>query len=197
VSAITEEKAGSADPNAMKPDDWICQECGDHQFAKNLACRKCGVPKPKTSTNHIVAKKGDWICPGCQDVQFERNMMCRRCSTPRPGMMPGAMMMGGNKMGCMVPNMMGGMGNMGCMGGMGNMGGMGCRGGCGMTPMIGCGGMVASNKVVFKEGDWICPNPECQDVQFERNVICRKCGTAKPDGTGSRGRSRSPTRLAM
>merc|ERR1719336_1415686 len=30
----------------MKPGDWICQGCGDHQFAKNGNCRKCGAPRP-------------------------------------------------------------------------------------------------------------------------------------------------------
>lgn len=27
-------------------DDWFCQACGDHQFAKNAICRNCGQPKP-------------------------------------------------------------------------------------------------------------------------------------------------------
>ena len=26
--------------------DWKCPSCGDHQFAKNTMCRKCGEPKP-------------------------------------------------------------------------------------------------------------------------------------------------------
>jgi len=26
--------------------DWICAECGDHQFARNYTCRNCGVMKP-------------------------------------------------------------------------------------------------------------------------------------------------------
>ena len=25
-----------------KPGDWFCQQCGDHQFAKNTRCRACG-----------------------------------------------------------------------------------------------------------------------------------------------------------
>merc|ERR1711957_216374 len=29
----------------MKPGDWNCAKCGDHNFAKNVACRKCGAPK--------------------------------------------------------------------------------------------------------------------------------------------------------
>jgi len=30
----------------LPPGDWICQNCGDHQFARNVTCRSCGAPKP-------------------------------------------------------------------------------------------------------------------------------------------------------
>merc|ERR1719277_179285 len=45
---------------------------------------------------------------------------------------------------------------------------------------------VSTNKQVARPGDWICPNPQCQDVQFERNDTCRKCGTAKPRVSSNR-----------
>merc|ERR1712096_464415 len=25
----------------MRPGDWVCPTCGDHQFARNTECRKC------------------------------------------------------------------------------------------------------------------------------------------------------------
>merc|ERR1719284_25258 len=28
------------------PGDWACPSCGDHQFARNTECRKCGTPNP-------------------------------------------------------------------------------------------------------------------------------------------------------
>lgn len=28
------------------PGDWNCAQCGDHQFARNRECRKCGAPNP-------------------------------------------------------------------------------------------------------------------------------------------------------
>eukprot|EP00408_Alexandrium_pacificum_P022468 CAMPEP_0171203778 /NCGR_PEP_ID=MMETSP0790-20130122/25696_1 /TAXON_ID=2925 /ORGANISM="Alexandrium catenella, Strain OF101" /LENGTH=66 /DNA_ID=CAMNT_0011669249 /DNA_START=1 /DNA_END=197 /DNA_ORIENTATION=+ len=31
---------------SVKEGDWQCQACGDHQFARNAQCRKCGSPKP-------------------------------------------------------------------------------------------------------------------------------------------------------
>mmetsp|Transcript_14625 Transcript_14625/g.25686 ORF Transcript_14625/g.25686 Transcript_14625/m.25686 type:complete len:146 (-) Transcript_14625:68-505(-) len=30
----------------VPPGDWICESCGDHQFARNTTCRKCGAGKP-------------------------------------------------------------------------------------------------------------------------------------------------------
>jgi len=48
---------GARDPTAVlinrmvkaqcpREGDWVCPSCGDHQFAKNSSCRKCGQPKP-------------------------------------------------------------------------------------------------------------------------------------------------------
>jgi len=31
----------------MMPGDWTCPACGDHQFARNLQCRKCGADNPQ------------------------------------------------------------------------------------------------------------------------------------------------------
>eukprot|EP00429_Kryptoperidinium_foliaceum_P105879 CAMPEP_0176258934 /NCGR_PEP_ID=MMETSP0121_2-20121125/38816_1 /TAXON_ID=160619 /ORGANISM="Kryptoperidinium foliaceum, Strain CCMP 1326" /LENGTH=151 /DNA_ID=CAMNT_0017598815 /DNA_START=1 /DNA_END=452 /DNA_ORIENTATION=- len=34
----------------------------------------------------------------------------------------------------------------------------------------------------LKDGDWICPG--CLDIQFAKNHLCRKCGTAQPPNSG-------------
>merc|ERR1719247_1988320 len=35
---------GSAPPKQnMMPGDWICEKCGDHQFARNITCRKSAL----------------------------------------------------------------------------------------------------------------------------------------------------------
>ena len=31
----------------MRPGDWKCPECDDHQFARNTHCRLCQTAKPK------------------------------------------------------------------------------------------------------------------------------------------------------
>eukprot|EP00930_Biecheleria_cincta_P026124 TRINITY_DN1846_c0_g1_i6.p1 TRINITY_DN1846_c0_g1~~TRINITY_DN1846_c0_g1_i6.p1 ORF type:complete len:327 (-),score=68.76 TRINITY_DN1846_c0_g1_i6:100-1080(-) len=72
----------------MVEGDWICPSCGDHQFARNQACRKCGAAKDDGAVlqQHSNAKllPGDWICPGCGDHQFQRNMQCRKCGMDKP-----------------------------------------------------------------------------------------------------------------
>lgn len=79
---------GPAAKGQMVEGDWLCPACGDHQFARNMACRKCGAEKDtgavlqQATTARI--KPGDWICPGCGDHQFMRNMECRKCGTPKP-----------------------------------------------------------------------------------------------------------------
>merc|ERR1712091_803882 len=60
----------------VKSGDWICPSCGDHQYARNDECRKCGEPKPdegivqKNSSAPLLP--GDWICSECGDHQFGR-----------------------------------------------------------------------------------------------------------------------------
>lgn len=142
--------------------DWFCSSCGDHQFARNVACRKCGAPRPDDAGDPPEGfggggaqqeMPGDWNCPACGDHQFARNSVCRKCGSPKGG--AGA---GGGLMAAL----------MAAMGG----GGFGGKGAFGGKAMGGKGTMV--------EGDWICPS--CGDHQFARNMACRKCGAEKDEG---------------
>jgi hypothetical protein len=36
---------GSAPHQQMLAGDWICSRCRDHQFARNVSCRRCGAPR--------------------------------------------------------------------------------------------------------------------------------------------------------
>merc|ERR1711957_802752 len=42
----------------MKPGDWACTSCGDHQFAKNLNCRKCNAPKSNANGGMMGGNMG-------------------------------------------------------------------------------------------------------------------------------------------
>merc|ERR1719401_2268982 len=43
---------GSGKKHPMKPGDWICGSCGDHQFARNEVCKMCSAPKGSATKVH-------------------------------------------------------------------------------------------------------------------------------------------------
>ena len=36
-------------------------------------------------------------------------------------------------------------------------------------------------RYIFKEGDWVCPNQDCKNINFSRRTKCNRCGAPKPD----------------
>ncbi|KAH7569796.1 hypothetical protein JRO89_XS05G0001400 [Xanthoceras sorbifolium] len=55
----------------------------------------------------------------------------------------------------------------------------------------------ASGKAWQQDGDWLCPNTSCTNVNFAFRGVCNRCGTARPAGAsgggmgaGGRGRGR-------
>ncbi|TYH88319.1 hypothetical protein ES332_D01G179400v1 [Gossypium tomentosum] len=52
----------------------------------------------------------------------------------------------------------------------------------------------SSAKMWQQEGDWLCPNTSCSNVNFSFRGVCNRCGTARPagasggGGAGGRGR---------
>ncbi|KAJ4845648.1 TATA-binding protein-associated factor 2N [Turnera subulata] len=55
----------------------------------------------------------------------------------------------------------------------------------------------ASGKAWQQEGDWLCPNTSCSNVNFAFRGVCNRCGSARPSGpsgagagAGGRGRGR-------
>jgi len=166
----------------MKPGDWRCPGCGDHQFAKNSECRKCGTPKPSQS---FGMKAGDWNCPNCQDLQFAKNNECRKCGTanPDPEGTKAALEAG---LAAGFGGIMEKPGDWYCPGcaDLQFARNQECRK-CGTAnPDPEASAQAASsagNGVSEKPGDWYCPG--CNDLQFARNQQCRKCGTPNPDPT--------------
>ncbi|GAV87544.1 RRM_1 domain-containing protein/zf-RanBP domain-containing protein [Cephalotus follicularis] len=43
----------------------------------------------------------------------------------------------------------------------------------------------ASGKAWQQEGDWMCPNTSCSNVNFAFRGVCNRCGSARPAGSSS------------
>ncbi|OAY63606.1 transcription initiation factor TFIID subunit 15-like isoform X1 [Ananas comosus] len=44
-----------------------------------------------------------------------------------------------------------------------------------------------SGKAWQQDGDWLCPNTSCSNVNFAFRGVCNRCGTARPAGAGGMG----------
>merc|ERR1712217_835279 len=51
--------APGAAPENMRNGDWLCPKCGDHQFARNSMCRKCGAEKPMQDLTGFLSAPAD------------------------------------------------------------------------------------------------------------------------------------------
>ncbi|KAM0936769.1 putative RNA recognition motif domain, Zinc finger, RanBP2-type, RNA-binding domain superfamily [Dioscorea sansibarensis] len=45
----------------------------------------------------------------------------------------------------------------------------------------------SSGKAWQQDGDWLCPNTSCSNVNFAFRGVCNRCGTARPAGAGGMG----------
>eukprot|EP00746_Dinoflagellata_sp_MGD_P166449 gnl/MRDRNA2_/MRDRNA2_96329_c0_seq1.p1 gnl/MRDRNA2_/MRDRNA2_96329_c0~~gnl/MRDRNA2_/MRDRNA2_96329_c0_seq1.p1 ORF type:complete len:483 (+),score=87.48 gnl/MRDRNA2_/MRDRNA2_96329_c0_seq1:57-1505(+) len=136
------------------------------------------------------SKPGDWTCPACGDLQFSRNLECRKCGEPKPD---GA---GKGKGKAWSP------GDWECpaCGDHQFSRNQECRK-CGEPKPENAGrardtefrdrgkGIDNEGKGKGKGGDWYCP--ACDDLQFARNLECRKCGCPKPEDAEEKGKGKS------
>jgi len=82
--------------DGMFPGDWVCT-CGEHVFAKNDACRKCGALKPQPASGSYQSQQqlggrpqqaqqvrpGDWECE-CSFNNFSTRLECLKCKKAKP-----------------------------------------------------------------------------------------------------------------
>lgn len=132
---------------------------------------------------------GDWYCPSCNDLQFQKNTHCRKCQTPNPnlecsnewkhdvqafldenGIQPHA----GDQFKIMTPDLQKRIMENGSLAEARDR-----------TAVLICrmakarrGQLSDTPTPAPLPGDWYCPS--CNDLQFQRNATCRKCGAANP-----------------
>ena len=95
-------KFGGDRDSSMKPGDWRCPKCKNHNYANKKVCNRTGCEEPKPrggggnrhSRGHRSSnsggsrdsniKPGDWICPSCKNHNFASRTECNRCDTRKP-----------------------------------------------------------------------------------------------------------------
>merc|ERR1719498_417730 len=78
-------------PSNFRPGDWMCQQCGNHNYASRTQCGKCNAPKALSmggmgamgmSNLPSGFRPGDWMCK-CGNHNYATREACGRCKTPK------------------------------------------------------------------------------------------------------------------
>ena len=94
----------------MKPGDWRCSKCKNHNYANKQYCNRstCNEKKPQGNNNKSYSdnnrgrndnnrgrnsndgpnmKPGDWMCPKCKNHNYASKNFCNRssCDVRKPG----------------------------------------------------------------------------------------------------------------
>jgi len=81
----------------MRPGDWICAQCGNHNYASRMACNKCFSPPAYMSNGYMMSgggfgkggkggsmkHEGDWTCYACNNLNYASREACNKCQIPK------------------------------------------------------------------------------------------------------------------
>jgi len=163
---MTGQGAGNPLIGSQRPGDWICPGCMDHQFAKNTTCRRCGTPNPSLGMGAGMSEPSN--NPEVEHFLASNSVEPHAATQFRglPAHVQTLVMSRGSLAGARDPTAV-----------------LMARMRQAKSGEMQSG--RSTNHQEPKEGDWYCPN--CNDLQFKRNNICRNCQTPKPAGAGMPG----------
>lgn len=147
-----------ATTTGMRPGDWLCPLCGNHNYANRATCNRCqsgaGGGKGMLSFDGENKRPGDWECFGCGNHNFANREACNKCGVSKTvfigpsGVRPGDWICPhcenhnyADKTHCNK-----------CAIAKGNT--------------VACTGNM-------KEGDWLCPM--CQNHNYKDKLACNRC----------------------
>lgn len=106
------DRRGNDRNSRMKPGDWSCPKCNNHNFASKNVCNRTGCDEPKPSggnqrdrdrrgqgrpswgdrrdrdrnnRNQNEEREGDWTCKQCGNSNFAFRTECNRCGRNKDG----------------------------------------------------------------------------------------------------------------
>lgn len=140
----------AAGPGGMKPGDWMCAECNNHNYSSRQVCNKCGGPKTQQANFGVAMMKGG--APRGSPYGMGNGMgkgMGNGMGMQQPGTRPGDWICPG----CNNHN-------------------YASRDNCNKCQH------PRAAPVSFRGGDWMCP--ACQNHNYASRDNCNKCQAPKP-----------------
>lgn len=182
-------KGEQAGGKGMREGDWMCAQCGNHNYSHRTVCNKCGAPKQTSSFGPMKGgggtgfrvqpyalysggkgdgsgkdggRPGDWICPACGNLNYSSREACNKCAYPRnppPNFRPGDWI-------CPA-----------CTNH--NYGSKTSCNKCGTPKPTHMSPPPPGAPPNFRPGDWMCS--ACGNHNYGSKASCNKCGAPKPD----------------
>lgn len=69
--------------SGMRPGDWLCPRCDNHNFAGKEACNRCLAPRGSAQLHTEGMREGDWLCAACGNHNYRDKVVCNKCSSPK------------------------------------------------------------------------------------------------------------------
>lgn len=67
----------------MREGDWLCAECGAHNFNARVTCYQCTLPKSRSEVLSKGRAAMDWGCFKCKTSNFSWRRECFKCRISR------------------------------------------------------------------------------------------------------------------
>lgn len=146
--------------NRPRPGDWTCPSCGFSNFQRRTACFRCSFPATSAVTfqeqvyppNNMVSNRRN---PGFNNSSTSTIYSNQSSSTSSDKLPPSNAVMSNYQY---YDTYNGHVNSRNYNGSNGNN----------------------NSPVPFRAGDWKCTNEICQYHNFAKNLVCLKCGMAKP-----------------